>query len=236
MSTPDNITPVMAQRLLQAMAEQLKLPLLQIARQAEQAQAGSEQRLLEGIEVAATQALWFVDSYLLSQELLKQTTLELEPVTVSAVLDQAAHELSALAKQYDCKLELRLSGRYGPVMAHRQALQAALTGLGSAMIMANANNPGNLPLVLAGHKSRSGVVAGIFSQTEGLSQAVYNKGKSLYGKARQPIQDFSVQSGTAVFVADSLLASMQAQLRVAKHHKLTGLAATLQPSLQLALV
>ncbi len=222
---PDSIA---SDRLLHAMAEELKLPLLQIARQAELTSQ-------KEIELSATQALWFVDSYLLSQRLLQQPQLNLEPVSVSAVLQDVAHALDGLARQYGCKLELQISGRYAPAMAHRQGLQTALLGLGSTLITA-AQTEEKPRLVLAAHRSRGGVVAGIFSQTEGLSQAVYQRGRQLYGRARQPMQEFTVSSGAGVYVAESLFDSMDTVLRVAKHHKLTGLAATLQQSRQLSLI
>jgi hypothetical protein len=214
-------------RLLAAMAEELKLPLLQIARQAELSQQTD-------IELSATQALWFVDSYLLSQQLLRQSSLDLEPVAVSAVLQDAAHALEGLARQYNCKLELQISGRYLPAMAHRQALQTALVGLGSSLITASQEKQPRL--ILAAHRTNGGVVAGVFSRSEGLSQAVFQRGRSLYGKARQPMQEFTSHSAAGVFVAAELLDSMETTLRVAKHHKLTGLAATLQQSRQLVLV
>jgi len=225
---PSRTSSVVSDRLLQALAEELKLPLLQIARQAEL----SEQK---GIELSAIQALWFVDSYILSQQLLQQPHLALEPVAVSAVLQDVAHALDGLAKQYGCSLELHLSGRYAPVMAHRQGLQTALLGLASTLLTA-AQNEEAPRLVLAAHRSRGGVVAGIFSQTEGLSQAVYRRGRELYGRARQPMQEFTASSGAGVFVAESLFDSMETSLRVAKHQHLTGLAATLQQSRQLSLI
>lgn len=216
-----------SERLMKAMVEELKLPLIQIARQAELSG-------LPEIEMSATQALWFVDSYLLSQQ-LQQSTLELEPVSVSAVLQDAAHILDGLAKQHNCGLELQISGRYVPAMAHRQGLQAALVGLGSTLITA-AQNEEKPRLVLAVHRTHGGIVAGIFSQSEGLSQSVYERGKALYGKARQPMQELTANASAGVFVADALFESMDSRLRVAKHHQLTGLAATLQQSRQLALV
>ncbi len=230
-----NVTGV-NDRLLQAMAEELKLPLLQIARQAELSANGqADPAVLKGIELSATQALWFVDSYLLSQKLLQQASLELEPVAVSAALQEAAHTLDGLAKQHNCSLELQLDGRFAPVMAHRLGLQMALIGLGSTLISA-AQNEAAPHLILAAHRTRGGIVAGIFSQTEGLSQSVYERGRLLYGKARQPMQEFMPQAGAGIFVADALFGSMDSHLRVAKHHSLTGLAATLQQSRQLALI
>lgn len=223
------------ERLLRAMAEELKLPLLQIARQAELVQGASDANTLSSIEAAANQALWFVDSYILSRELASQTQLDLQPVAVSAVLHEAAQLLAGLARAYECELELKLSGRYEPVMAHPQALRAALVGLGGSLIA--AGEPGQKHrVVFAAHRGRGGVVAGVFSDTDGLSQTVFRRGKALYGRASHPISDYSAQGGAGIFVADSLLNSMESKLRVAHHHKLSGLAATLPTSRQLSLV
>lgn len=236
MSTSNRTNTPSNDRLLQALAQELKLPLLQIARQAELSAAGqADPTTLKEIELSATQALWFVDSYILSQQLSQQAHLELEPVAVSAALQEAAHVLDGLAKQHNCSLELQLSGRFAPVMAHRLGLQTALIGLGSTLITA-AQNEQKPRLILAAHRTHNGVVAGIFSQTDGLSRAIYERGRALYGKARQPLQEFTPQAGAGVFVADALFGSMDSHLRVAKHNKLTGLAATLQPSRQLSLI
>jgi hypothetical protein len=225
------------QRLFQAMAEELKLPLLQIARQAELAQGEPNPELLKYIEQSAAQALWLVDSYTLSQQLADQQQLALEPVAVSAALDDAAHALGDLAKQYNCELSLQLSGRYRPVMAHRQALHTALVGLGSSLIIASPQTVQKTPVVLAAHRGRDGgVVAGIYSPNEGLSQTIFQQGKALYGRSRQPMQTLSAQAGAGIFIAESLFCSMATELRVARHHKLTGLAATLPASQQLGLI
>ena len=202
------------QRLLKIMAEDLKLPLLQIARQAELGQplGGS----LEVIESSASQALWLIDAYLLSQK-IGQESLPLEPVTVSSVLDDTAHDLYNLAKQYDCNLEVQLSGRYGPVMANRQALRAVLVGLGSSLIGAGGADPG-ATVILSSYKTRRGIVAGVYSQDQELGQTLLE------------------QSGAAVYMANRLLSGMDSHLRAARHNQLSGLAATLLPSQQLALI
>jgi hypothetical protein len=224
------VTASASERLLPVLAEELRLPLLQIVRQSEAPDDAAQ--ALQTIGLSAAQALWFVDTYLLSQQ-LQQASLSLEPVAISAVLDEAAHSLSGLAKQYNCHLELQLSGRYGPVMAHRQGLQAALVGLGNSLIGATA---GPSRLVLAGHKSRGGLVAGVFSNTSQLTAADLRRGHNLYGHASQPLPQFSSQASAGIFMASELLSSMHSQLRIAHHNKLSGLAATLLPSHQLALV
>jgi phytoene/squalene synthetase len=65
---------------------------------------------------------------------------------------------------------------------------------------------------------------------------MYRRAHELYGHARQALPELAVSSGVGVFVADSLLNTMSAKLRVAHHQTLSGLAVTLQPSRQLSLV
>lgn len=227
-----------SQRLLRVIAQELKLPLLQIARQAELAglDVTKSQSVLRNIELSAQQALWFVDGYLLAEQLAGQASLEFEPITVASVLNDTAHSLAALARQHGYELQLSLSGRYGPVMAHRRGLQAALVGLATSIIGADAPQGHKPVLTLAAHKSRQGIVAGVFSTNQSLSQAVLRQGRGLYGQASQPLQAFSSKPSAGVFMADMLLNAMQTRLRVAQHNRLTGLAATLPLSQQMALV
>jgi hypothetical protein len=229
------------ERLLNVIAEQIKLPLMQIARLAELGQlTDSIANSLADIELTADSALRLVDSYLLSTKFVQdQTNLQMEPVSVSAVLNDSAHQLSKLAKQHDCELQLHLAGRYEPVMAHRAGLEAALTSLGYAFIEAQASTKQQeTPIIkLAAHRGKTGIVAGLFTVADdNLTATLYRRGRGLYGQARQPLNNLMASSGAGIFVADSLLASMSAKLRVAHHQKLTGLAATLVASRQMALM
>ena len=228
------------ERMLDVLAEQIKLPLMQIARLAELSQLKtSEATDLADIELTADSALRLIDSYLLSTKLARaQSYLQLEPVSVSAVLHDTAQQLSKLAKQHDCELELHLAGRYEPVLAHRAGLEAALTSLGYAFIEAQSSKNYGQPTVikLAAHRSKTGIVAGLFGGDDNLSTNLYRRGRGLYGQARQPLSNLTASSGAGIFVADSLLASMSAKLRVAHHQKLIGLAATLLPSQQMVIV
>jgi len=129
------------ERLLQVLAEQMKLPLLQIARRSELARlTATPEDSLELIELTADGALQLIDSYLLGVKLAKaQASLQLEPVSVAAVLNETAHQLERLAKQNECEIELHLAGRYEPIMAHKAGLEAALTSLGYVFIEAQSN-------------------------------------------------------------------------------------------------
>ncbi len=230
------------ERLLNVLAEQIKSPLLQIARSAELSLATgqTDTASLANIELTADGALRLIDNYLLSTKLARaHDFLELEQVSVSAVLYDVAEQLSKLAKQHDCELQVHLAGRYQPALAHRAGLEAALTSLGYALIEAQAStNYKQKPVIkLAAHRSRTGIVAGLFTGTDdSLTASLYRRGRSLYGQARQPLASLTPFSGAGIFVADSLLASMSAKLRVARHQKLTGLAATLLNSQQMTLI
>lgn len=223
------------ERLLRALAEQLKLPLLQIAREAEFAAATEDASALTSISYTADMALRLVDSYLLSVQLQSLPALDLEPVSLSAMLQDTAHRLNAFAKQYECEIEVHLSGKYEPVMGHAQSLEAAYATLGYAFIEATPSQTKH-KIVLGAHRSRSGLVAGIFGDHEGLSTDVYRRGQALFGSARQPLPGLSASAGAGIFVADSLLQNMETSLKVSRHNNLSGLAATLLPSHQLALV
>jgi hypothetical protein len=224
------------ERLLRALAEQLKLPLMQIAREAELAELTEQPRSFSSISYTADMALRLIDSYLLSVELQALPSLQIEPVSVSAMLQDTAHILHRLAKQYDCDLEINLKGKYQPVMAHRKSLESALTSLGYAFIESSAPVEERHTVVLGAHQSNSGLVVGVFGNQPEISADALKRGIALFGNAKQALPTLSATAGAGVFVANSLLANMQAPLHSSKHNKLSGLAATLLPSQQLALV
>lgn len=237
MTANGDSTPVLTQQLLLSVAEQIKLPLLQIARQAEAGRLTGETDL-RAIEATADMALRLLDNYALGIRLsFDQQSLEIEPVSVSSVLYDAGHQLDALAKAYGIELELSVAGRYGPVMAHRQGLQSALVSLGAALIEAlPALESPQLKLQLATHRCRYGIVAGLYSDTEQLTTEALRQGRRLYGRARQPLAGLTYTAGAGVFVADAILRAMRLNLQVSRHHRLYGLGAVLQPNHQLQLV
>ena len=229
--------PVLSQQLLLSVAEELKLPLLQIARQAEQGQlAGGTD--LAVIQATADSALRLLDNYALGVRLaLEPARLDVESISVSSVLYDTGQQLDALAKSYGVALELNIAGRFGPVLAHRQGLQAALVSLGAALIEAlPAQDQPQLKLQLATHRSRYGIVAGLYSSTNQLSNEALRRGRLLQRRSRQPLLNLTHTSGAGIFVADTILRAMALHLRASRHHRLYGLGTVLQPSHQVQLV
>ena len=142
-----------------------------------------------------------------------------------------------MAKNYGVELELSIAGRYAPVLAHRQGLQAALVSLGAALIEAlPAQGSPQLKLQLATHRSRYGIVAGLYAETKQLSNEALQKGRQLRRQSRQPLMNLSHTSGAGVFVADTILNAMNLHLTASRHHRLYGIGTVLQPNHQLHLV
>lgn len=233
-------------QLLLTVTEQLKLPLTQIARQAEQSQlssgsANSDNHELIRIQIAADNALKLIDNYSLGLRLaLEPLELARESVSVSSVLYDTRQQLDGLAKTYGVDLVLDVGGRFEPVQAHRAGLQAALVSLGAALIEAlpaqAQDAPQQLRLQLATHRSRYGIVAGVYSHTKNLSSHTLQKGRQLQRHSRQPLTPLSHTPAAGVFVADTILNAMNLNLTASRHHGLYGLATVLQPNPQLQLV
>jgi hypothetical protein len=233
---------MLSQQLLMGVAEQIKLPLLQIARQTELMQLSGTAVIgdLSMIQATADSAISLLDNYVLAVRLSLESEakmLAIEPISVSSVLYDVGNEISRYAKGYGVNLELHIAGRYGTVMAHRAGLHAALVSLGLSLIEAlPAQESPQLKLQLATHRCRYGVVAGLYSDTESLSGEVLRQGRRLQGSSRQPLIGMTHTAGAGVFVADSLLRAMQLELKVSRHNRLYGLGAVLQPNQQLQLV
>lgn len=223
--------------LLRSVAEQLKMPLTTIARQAELGQLTGDVQLtdLAVIRTHAVAALTLVDSYLLGLQLLKeQSVLALEPVSVSSLLVETAHQLDGIAKQYNTRLELRIAGKYEPVMAHARGLKSALLSLGYALLEGYPMEPGH-NLTLAVHRTPHGLVTGVYGDYERLNAEAWRKALELQGNAPRPFKALSSNSA-GLFVANTILQAMETKLRVGRHLHQQGLATTLQPSQQLTFV
>lgn len=226
--------PMLSQELLLTVAEELKLPLLQIARQAE---LGDRPELVN-IQASADTALRLLDNYSLAVRLaMRCNHLDVESVSVASVLYDTGQQLDGLAKSYGVDLELGVAGKFGPVLAHRQGLQAALVSLGATLIEAlPAQDNCQLKLYMATHRSRYGIVAGLYADTKQLTNVALQKGRRLQNQSRQPLLNLTHTSGAGVFVADTLLKAMDLHLIASRHHRLYGLGTILQPNRQLQLV
>jgi K+-sensing histidine kinase KdpD len=238
MDSPEaNQKTALSYLLMINLAEQLKLPFMQIQRQAELIRLTGKQDI-SSIETSADYALKLIDNYLLGLKLNNEKlALEQEPVSVAAVLYDSGQLLDGLAKKYGVKLELNISGKYEPVMAHRQGLESALVSLGTSLIeAAGVQNSPQCSLQLATHRCRYGIVAGVYSNNPGLSTELLRQGRKLIGSARQPLVNLTYSAGAGIFVADSILRAMSLSLKASRHHRLYGIGAVMRGNQQLQLV
>lgn len=217
------------------MAEELKLPLVQITNLAE---TDIDQVSGSIIKTTANSALKLIDNYILGVKLsLEPQTLNAENVSVASTLYDVREELTDLAKNYGVNLELNIAGKYGPVAANKIGLEAALVSMGAALIeaMPALYESRQLKLQLATHGSRYGIVAGVYADTKQLSLGALNTGKRLNQSSRQRLVGLSHTNGAGVFVADSILKAMGLNLTATRHHHWYGIGTVLQPSSQLQL-
>jgi hypothetical protein len=224
------------EKLFLCLIEQLSRPLLQIAQTSElSANLATEESASywQLVQAMAQSSLQLVESYALSLRVHGNVTpLEFEPITVSSLLYDTAQALQPYAKQYSVELELQTGPKMHPIFADRSVLQAAMTSLGQVFVLAQSENDERMPVRLAAHRGRYGVVAGLYGQAPGLGADSLRRAQWLAGHARQPLQRLVSGPATGVFVADSLLKALSARLHVARYR----LATTLQPSSQLQLI
>jgi hypothetical protein len=123
-------------------------------------------------------------------------------------------------------------------MANPLALQTALVNLSQVFVNARSERQTrSRPVIkLAAHRTAKGISAGLFTDIEGLNADMLKRARKIFGRAKQPLTQFSTDSGFGIFIADSLLSYMTSGLKIAHHQKLSGLAATFTPSRQLELV
>lgn len=218
--------------LFTALAEQLKTPLLQIARLSEV----SADNNLPQISVISEHVLRLVDAYTLAQT-QAQTKLLLEPINAGSILYDVAHTLNTFAKQNDYELQIDMRGKSVPVMAHRDSLRSMLTLLGTSLIEASASeqSAGRF-MVLGTHRSAKGTVVGAFSNQVTLTQKALLLTRQLHGRATQAVPALGQAGGAGLAIADRLSQQLSAPLRTYRHGTFSGIGSLLPPSRQLQLL
>lgn len=218
--------------LFAALAEQLKTPLLQIARLSELKNTDSTNQ----ITAISEHALRLVDAYMHTQA-QAQAALILEPINASSVLYDAAHTLEPYARQFGCSIDIDLRGKSAPIMGHRHSLQTMMTLLGASLIeSASENEPTGCRLVLGSHRSARGTVVGVFSRHVSVSEAALLLVRKIHGRASQVAPTLGMAGGAGLAIADQLSEQLSSPLKAYRHNSLSGIGALLLPSRQLYLL
>jgi light-regulated signal transduction histidine kinase (bacteriophytochrome) len=213
-------------QLLINIVEHLKLPLTNIALKSEIAN-------LTDIKSLADNSIRLIDGFVLGLN-LAQNELQLEPVSVSEVLSDAAHALSKTARIYDCNLNLKIEGRFAPVMSSKSEMQSALTLIGQTVIESNLDR--NSEVFISAYRSGDKIIAGVFKSGLKITNESLRKSIISAGQVLQGLPDFSHSSVAGIYTADLLLSKLSSKLQVFHHNNLEGLAGNFIPSQQLSLV
>ena len=225
--------------LLRGLALDLRLPLLQIKNKLEniQLEATYSTKDLNSLSLSTESGLRLLEAFSLSTSSNRQDQLQLEPVAISALLDDAAHALSGYAKQYSTNLEVSSSPGLKPVLAHKKTALLALTILGESLVRTQLpNSRKNNTLVFGAHRYQSQIIAGVFGNFEGLSSKSLQLARRLCGTAQQPISSLAAHSGGGILIADQLCAAFSRPLQFSQHEKQQGFATIFQISNQLQLL
>lgn len=236
MARQENIEQQQIERLFASLAEQVKLPFLQVAQAAQLLDMGDDQVAHKQTIIEASRAATqLIDGYLLHVRLQQSSQLQLEPVSVSSVLYDTSQLLDKYARMHDCEMQLDVAGKYEPVMAHAGGLKAALANIGYSFI--EAAPAGQRSIIRLGvRRTKQGISTGIFTNSATLSTQLLKQARELQGSMRQPLNQFTSETAAGVFVADGLIASLGSEMQVSQMHGMTGLAAVFNPSGQLSLV
>ena len=232
-----DITAELDSHLLVSIAEQLKIPLTTIARQADLALLTGKDLDIRAVQVQSVAAVSLVDNYLLGLQLLaQQQPLALEPVSITSTLVDIAHGLDRFAQLHNVRIETAITGRFVPVMANRVALKVALSSMGFSLIEMAAQHAGVHPvaLELRVYRTPKGTMAGWYGLSDGTATD-WQQAKKLRAQAVQPLRSLG-SSAAGMFVADALLQAMDTTLKVRQTAGAHGFSALFQPSRQLQLV
>jgi hypothetical protein len=226
--------------LLASLSEDLSLPFLQIKTmlEAQEGQVISEKHT-QSMVLSAEAGLQLIEAYRLALKSDHNSQLELEPVAIGAILQEVAHNLSPYAAQYATDLEVDVTGKLTPVLAHKPSLGAALQCLSTSMIRAQAaaGKQRRYRLLLGAHRGADSFIAtGVFSDIQGLSDKTLRTAHDLAGRAHQPLYGIPAGAASGVLIADLLCTSMWQPLRAAAHRKMGGLATVIPTSGQMQFI
>ena len=217
-----------------ALAQDLKTPLTRIAYKA---QLGTKDKNSLDIQHIATSTLSLLDAYLLGAQ--KNTQLALEPVSPSAVMQDAAQDLAVYAKRFSCQLQLDVPSHSGYILTNRSALKAAVAAI--AKVFIDAQDLLDTPersIRLSAYKTGKGFSVGVFHSGSDklLTTQLFSRAKSHVGTAARPFVGLASGAASQLFVAEQLLSALHTNLRVAHRGNMNGLAIDVIISAQMQLV
>lgn len=200
-------------------ADQLKMPLLQIRHLIELSKADRDEQIM----TLASRALRTIDAYELAHG---QSRLALEPVSVGSVMYDVAHQLFPYAQQYNCDIAIDSKGKHGSIMAERGGLQLLLELLGETLV-AMPSKQKRSRIVLGAHTVKGEVIAGVFRTSKDIELSP----RRVNGRSAA-----AWQPDASIGLAELLAVRLDTTLKPYHHNRFPGIGARFLQSSQLRLV
>ncbi len=222
-------------QLLSSLVNELKNPLILIARQAESEKSGPSKAEFESIQKTAEKSLQLIDSYLLmAQAEYGQRTLELEPVGVGSIIYEVAKDLAPYAKAKD--IDFAVDVKDAHVVANRQGLKAVIMCLCELFIEQNNSNPTKRRQVkIETKRAQENVNVSVLSSELEITNKDIELARQLQGNSHLASGKMP-GSGVRLAIADVITSSFGSHLQVRQTNGLKGLNFKLAGSKQLQLV
>ncbi len=223
------------EKLLSALAKELKNPLLLIARQAELEKTGDAAGALQSIQKTAENTLQLVDNYLLAaRSEYGQHRLPLETVGVGSVIYEVANDIAPYAKAG--KIDFGMEVKDGEVMANRKGLKAAIRCLSELVIAQQTKGKdGRQKVRIRAEREKEIISVSVLGSTLEITNKDIELARQLQGNAHLAGGKL-FDSGVRLAIADILAGSLGASLQVRQIDGLKGLNFELARSTQLSLV
>ncbi|MDQ2973021.1 MAG: hypothetical protein M3Q79_00885 [bacterium] len=224
-------------KILAAIAEDLRAPLLKIAYTAELASYTKNIHSYEEIELTARSLLSEIDSLLLGiKQSYGQLDLHLSPMAPSAVLYEAIQRLKPIANARKFTLHSEIPKSHQLAMVHPTVLGHVISSLSRTLIEISSGHSKEryINYQLAAEKQAPTLSIVTTANAEPLIKEVFSKISKTNGNVSTLIVGSDFASG--IYVVQQLLASMNAAIRPTKNFKGAGFKIIFTPSTQLSIV
>lgn len=219
-----------SEKILRALARELKDPLTLIAREAELHE-------ISGISRQVSEVLALLDGYLLSaQSEYGQINLPLEATGIGSVLYEVSQYARPAAQQQKAIISTDIAAN-DAVITHRRGLKIALDCLAHLALSAEADQSRRKEIKIVSYRKRNGdTIAGVLSSGLMITPNDLKRAEVLYGQAHLPFSTQLPGSGIRLAIAQQLAEALGSNVVTLRRNGLRGLGLSLVKSQQLQLV
>lgn len=219
--------------LVRNVAEDLKLPLTRVLAYVSEpvkneASSALVRHTLEG-------AVDFIDTYILCLQVQSgQQQLCIEPVALSPLFDEVAHQLTPLAHEHNFDISISVSRSVKTVLSDKFVLQKLLSVLGYSFLQLTSSRQEKL--LYHAHWQKGQVSAGVLSSNMQLKHRDLGDVRKNKGRASLLSKDLPYGTSAALAIADLLAHTLHNPLQTLNFNSQSGLGISLLPSSQLRLL